>query len=234
MIDMHCHLLHGVDDGPEKIDLSIAMLRTAKEQGVTDIILTPHYRRGMFKFDGDLVKAQMIELAPYAEEIGIKLHLGTEVHVHGDILEYIEKRKVYTLADTEYILTEYGYDTEYSYIFKNTHELLRHGYIPVIAHVERYACLVKNPKRLEELQEIGAWIQCNASAIIGEEGWGTKQFCKKALKHGWVDVVASDSHDKKKRKSYMEDAYDYITEKYGEKLAYRLMIKNPKKIICEA
>ena len=234
MIDIHCHLLHGVDDGPEKIDLSIAMLRTAKEQGVTDIILTPHYRRGMFKFDGDLVKAQMIELAPHAEEIGIKLHLGTEIHVNGDILEYIEKRKVYTLADTEYVLTEYGYDTEYSYIFKTTHELLRHGYIPVIAHVERYACLVKNPKRLEELQEIGAWIQCNVAAIIGEEGWGTKQFCKKALKHGWVDVVASDSHDKKKRKCYMEDAYDYITEKYGEKLAYRLMIKNPKKIICEA
>ena len=234
MIDIHCHLLHGVDDGPEKIELSIAMLQFAKEQGVTDIILTPHYRRGMFKFDGDLVKAQMIELAPYAEEIGIKMHLGTEVHVNGDILEYIESHKVFTLADSEYVLTEYGYDTEYAYIFKNTHELLRHGYIPVIAHVERYACLVKNPKRLEELQEIGAWIQCNAAAIIGEEGWGTKQFCKKALKHGWVDVVASDSHDKKKRKCYMEDAYDYITEKYGEKLAYRLMIKNPKKIICEA
>lgn len=234
MIDIHCHLLHGVDDGPKEMGLSVAMLKNAMEQGISDIILTPHYRRGMFKFDGDVVKTRMIELAPHAEEMGIKLHLGTEVHVNGDILEYLEKHKVFTLADSEYVLTEYGYDTEYSYIFKMSHELLRHGYIPVIAHVERYACLVKSPKRLEELQEIGAWIQCNAAAIIGEEGWGTKQFCKKALKRGWVDVVASDSHDKKKRKCYMEDAYDYISEKYGEKFAVKLMDKNPRKIVCKS
>ncbi len=231
MIDIHCHLLFGVDDGPEKIEQSIAMLKAAKEQGITNIVLTPHYRRGMFKFDGNLVLEHMKALEPYANELGITLHYGTEVHVNGDILEYLQERRVFSLADSEYVLTEYGYHTEYSYIFRMTHELLRHGYIPVIAHVERYGCLVKNPKRLEELQEIGALIQCNAAAILGEEGWGTKQFCKKALKSGWVDVVASDSHDTKKRRCYMEDAYDYLTEKYGEKLAHRLMVKNPKKII---
>ena len=126
-----------------------------------------------------------------------------------------------------------NYDTEYSYIFQMSHTLLRHGYIPVIAHVERYGCLVKTPKRLEELQEIGAFIQMNAGAVIGEEGWSSKNFCKKALKQGWVDVIASDSHGIKKRVCYMEDTYDYIREKYGEKLAHRLMIKNPKKIIGE-
>lgn len=231
MIDIHCHLLFGVDDGPEKIEQSIAMLKIAAEQGITNIILTPHYRRGMFKFDGELVLQNMKELEPYASELGIELHAGTEVHVNGDILEYLDERKVFSLAGTEYVLTEYGYNTEYSYIFKMSHELLRHGYIPVIAHVERYGCLIKNPKRLEELQEIGALIQCNAAAILGEEGWGTKQFCKKALKHGWVDIVASDSHDIKKRACYMEDAYDYVSEKYSEKLAYRLTTKNPKMII---
>lgn len=232
MIDIHCHLLFGVDDGPGKIEESIAMLRIAQEQGVTNIILTPHYRRGMFRFDGNLVLENMKALEPHALELGIKLHLGTEVHVNGDILEYLEEHKVFTLADSEYVLTEYGYDTEYSYIFKMSHELLRHGYIPVIAHVERYACLVNNPKHLEELQEIGVMIQCNAAAIIGEEGWATKQFCKKALKAGWVDFVASDSHDTRKRICYMEKCYNYLAKKYDEKLAYRLMIKNPKKIIA--
>ena len=231
MIDIHCHLLFGVDDGPEKIEEYIAMLKEAHEQGITNIILTPHYRRGMFKFDGNLVLENMKALEPYAGELGISLHPGTEVHVNGDILEYLDEHKVFSLAESEYVLTEYGYSTEYSYIFKMTHELLRHGYIPVIAHVERYGCLVKIPKRLEELQEIGALIQCNAGAILGEEGWSTKQFCKKALKHGWVDFVASDSHDTKKRASHMEDCYEYLSEKYGEKLAYRLTIKNPMKII---
>lgn len=233
MIDIHCHLLFGVDDGPEKIEDSIAMLKVAKEQGITNIVLTPHYRRGMFKFDGNLVLEHKNALEPYADELDIKLHLGTEIHVNGDILEYLEEGKVLSLAASEYVLTEYEYHTDYSYLFKMTQELIRHGYIPVIAHVERYECLVKQPNRLETLQEIGALVQMNAGAIIGEDGFGMKQFCKKALKHGWVDIVASDSHDVKKRACYMEDCYDYVSDKYGEKLAYRLMIKNPKKIIGE-
>ena len=231
MIDIHCHLLYGVDDGPDTIEESIKMLKIAEEQGVTDIILTPHYRRGMFKYDKEQILKNKKELDKYAEEIGICLHLGTEFHVNGNILEYLENGRCLTLADSEYVLTEYEYETEYSYIFKMTQELLRHGYIPVIAHVERYRCLVKEPKHLDELQEIGAWVQMNAGAIIGEDGWGVKNFCKKVLKNGWVDVVGSDSHDIKKRACYLEDCYDYITDKYGEKLAHRLMTKNPMNII---
>lgn len=231
MIDIHCHLLFGVDDGPEKIEQSIAMLEEAQKQGITNIILTPHYRRGMFKFDGNLVLHNKEALELHAKQLGITLHLGTEIHVNGDILEYLEEKKVLTLADSEYVLTEYGYDTEYSYIFKMTQELLRHGYIPVIAHVERYRCLVEKPQHLDELKEIGALIQVNAAAILGQEGWKTKQYCKKILRQEWVDFVASDSHDMKKRICYLEKCYDYLTKKYSEKLAYRLMIKNPKKIL---
>ena len=233
MIDIHCHLLYGVDDGPREIEESIKMLKTASEQGITDIILTPHYRRGMFKFDKEIVLEKKATLEQHAKDAGIQLHLGTEFHVNGDIIEYLEEGRCLTLADSEYVLTEYEYDTDYSYLFQMSHTLLRHGYVPVIAHVERYGCLVRNPKHLEELQEIGALIQVNAGAVIGEEGWNAKSFCKKALKHGWVDIIASDSHGIKKRVCYMEDAYDYVSEKYGEKLAYKLMIKNPKKIIGE-
>ena len=234
MVDIHCHMLYGVDDGPKEIEESIKMLKEAAEQGITDIILTPHYRRGMFKFDKEIILRNKAELDKHAKEVGINLYLGTEFHVNGDIIEYLESGRCLTLADTEYVLSEYEYDTDYSYLFRMTHELLRHGYVPVIAHVERYGCLVRNPKRLEELQEIGALVQMNAGAIIGEEGWGAKSFCKKALKHGWVDIVASDSHGIKKRVCYMEDCYDYLSDKYGERNAHRLMNKNPMKIIGES
>lgn len=233
MIDIHCHLLYGVDDGPGTIEESIAMLEEAESQGVTEIILTPHYRRGMFKYDKEQILKNKKELDKYAQEIGIKLHLGTEYHVNGDILEHLENGRCLPLADSEYVLTEYEYETEYKHLFKMTQELLRHGYTPVIAHVERYRCLVDKPEHLDELKEIGAMIQVNAGAIIGQDGWGIKQYCKKILKSGWVDIVASDSHDLKKRICYMEKCYEYIEKKYGEKLAYRLMIKNPKKIIGE-
>ena len=231
MIDIHCHLLHEVDDGPDNIELSIAMLERAKKQGVTDIILTPHYRRGMFKFDGDRVRAKVLEIRPYADELGINLHVGTEIHVNGDLIQYLEEKRVFTLAGSEYVLTEYEYGTDYSYIFKMTHELLRHGYVPIIAHAERYECLLNEPQRLDELQEIGAMIQCNATAVIGEDGHRVKQFCKKALKNGWIDFVASDSHDKRFRACFLKDAYKYISGKFGESTAYKLMVKNPEKII---
>ena len=233
MIDIHCHLLYGVDDGPAAIDESIAMLERAAEQGITDIILTPHYRRRMFRYDKEQIIENKNVLEPYAEELGINLYLGTEFHVNGDILDYLETGRCLSLAGGEYVLTEYEYDTEYSYLFKMTQELLRYGYIPVIAHVERYNCLVTKPQRLQELQEIGALIQVNAGAIAGHDGWSVKQYCKSILKKGWVDIVASDSHGINKRTCHMAKCYDYIARKYGDKLAHRLMDKNPRKIIGE-
>ena len=231
MIDIHCHLLYGVDDGPKEIEESIEMLKEAARQGLTHIILTPHYRRGMFRFDKELADVHMSQLKPYAQKLGIELYLGTEIHVNGDIIQYLEEEKCLSLANSRYVLTEYEYDTEYSYIFQMTHTLFRHGYVPVIAHVERYGCLNKNPKKLEELQEIGALIQVNASAISGDEGWKVKNFCKNILKRGWVDIVASDSHGIKKRSCCLRRAYEYISEKYGEKQAFRLIVTNPNKIL---
>ena len=233
MVDIHCHLLYGVDDGPPELEESIAMLERSAGQGVTSIILTPHYRRGMFRYDKERILRHKEILEPYAQEIGINLYLGTEFHVNGDILEYLESGRCLPLADSEYVLTEYEYETEYSYLFKMTQELLRYGYIPVIAHVERYRCLVSKPQRLEELQEIGALIQVNAGAITGHDGWSVKQFCKSILKKGWVDIVASDSHGIDRRTCHMEKCYEYITRKYGEKLAHKIMEKNPRKIIGE-
>ena len=233
MIDIHCHMLFGVDDGPEKQEESVEMLKEAAAQGVTDIILTPHYRRGMFKFRKEETLARKAQLDAYAKEAGIRLHAGTEVHVNRDVIEYLEEGKCFTLANSEYVLTEYEYNTEYTYILQMTRELLRHGYIPVIAHVERYGCLVQKPERLEELRKIGALIQINAGAVVGQDGFLTKQYCKKILKNGWVDIVASDSHGIHKRICYMAKCHEYITRKFGEKLANRLMVKNPRKIIGE-
>jgi protein-tyrosine phosphatase len=233
MIDIHCHMLYGVDDGPEQMEESIAMLQEAAAQGITDVILTPHYRRGMFKFDKERTIAHRDALQDRATEVGIRLHLGTEVHINRDVIEYLQEGKCLSLANSEYVLAEYEYTSEYSYILQMTQELLRYGYIPVIAHVERYGCLVKEPERLEELRKIGALTQINAAAVIGKDGFAAKQYCKRILKNGWVDIIASDSHGMHKRTCYMAQCYDYINRKYGEKLANRLMIKNPRKIIGE-
>ena len=233
MIDIHTHLLFGVDDGPKKIEESIEMLKYAKEQGIDTIVLTPHYRRGMFAFNKEQVVANMQKLLPYAQEIGIDLYLGTEFHVNGDIVEYLDNERCFTIAGSSYVLTEYEYETEYSYIHKMTQELMLHGYTPVIAHVERYECLVSDIARVETLKEMGARIQVNADAVLGVDGWRIKQFCKKLFKYGLVDIVASDSHGRNRRSCNMKKCREYIAKKYGESVAVKVTEKRPGRLLGE-
>ena len=231
MIDIHCHLLYGVDDGAKTIDESLAMLKEAKAQGISDIILTPHYRHGMFSYPCDVIEANYEKIVGYANNCGIRLYGGCEYHVNSDIVKAFDSGRCLTLANSRYVLTEYSYASEFSYICRMTQELLRHGYIPVIAHAERYGCMVEDEYRAGELQDMGALIQCNADAVIGLMGRGPKKYCKKLLKNEMVDIVASDSHGLEKRSCKMEKCYEYIHKKFDRSYADRLTIYTPARIL---
>lgn len=230
MIDIHCHLLYGVDDGAKTIEESVAMLKAASAQGVRAIILTPHYRHGMFAYPLDKIEAHFAALEPYASQLGVQLFLGCEYHVNSQITQAFEDGRCHTLADTRYLLTEYSHVSEYSYIHKMTQELLLHGYIPILAHVERYHCMTQDLERAAELQDMGAMLQMNADAILGMEGFGSKRYCKKMLQEGLVDIVASDSHGITERASHLRKCYDVIAKKYDADYAKELMYDNPRKI----
>lgn len=230
MIDIHCHLLYGVDDGAKTIEESVAMLKDAKEQGIQAMILTPHYRHGMFGYPLDKIDAHFAQLKQYADKLGIQIFLGCEYHVNSQIVQSFDTGRCHTLAGTKFVLAEYSHQSEFTFIHKMTEELLLHGYIPVIAHAERYGCMVDNMYCAEELQNMGAMIQMNADAILGLDGWGVKRYCKKMLQAGLVDIVASDSHGIKERVSHMRKCYDYISKKFDEDYARELLFANPKKI----
>lgn len=232
MIDIHCHLLYGVDDGAKSLEESKAMLREAKRQGIKAIILTPHYRRGMFPFDLEQIFQNYIEVRKYAERVGIRLLLGTEYHMNDDCIQYLSSGRCLTLAGSSYVLTEYSYETEYAYIRNMTQKLLSNGYIPVIAHVERYRCLVEDIENVEELRSIGAYIQVNADAILGLDGRKTKKYTKQLLKEELIDMVASDSHGIEHRVCHMAQCREYISKKYGEKTARRVTELEPGKILA--
>ena len=231
MIDIHTHLLFGVDDGPDTIEESIEMLHHAKAQGIDAMILTPHYRHGMFAYPNDKIKENFARLYEPAKKIGIDLYLGTEHHVNSMMLEYIQTGRVRTLANTQYVLAEYKHDTEYEYIVKTVRDLLRGGYIPIIAHVERYMCMHEDIDRIDHLRDLGAMIQVNANAILGMEGFKAKGFTKKLLKYGYVDFVASDSHDLKKRANNLGKCRDYLYKKYDERYVDKLIERNAIEIL---
>lgn len=230
-IDIHNHTLFGVDDGPSNIESAREMLIDARNQGAEAIILTPHYRRGMFSYPLEEIEVNFAKLEKIAESIGIKLFLGCEYHVNDDIISNLQNGRCKTLAGSDYVLSEYSYQTEYSYMVEQTHRLLSCGYFPVIAHVERYKCLQNKPTLCAELSNMGAAIQINADSVLGLAGWKTKQFCKKLLVHGWADIVASDAHDMAERSNHMAICKTNIEKKYGEEYADILFIKNPMRIL---
>lgn len=230
-IDIHNHTLFGVDDGPKHIELAKEMLLDAKKQDALAIILTPHYRRGMFGYPLAEIEENFQKLKDFSESIGIQLFLGCEYHVNSEIITNIQSGRCKTLAGSDYVLTEYSHETEYSYIAEQTNCLISCGYIPVIAHVERYKCIQKKPQLCAELSHMGALIQVNADSILGLEGFKTKRLCKKMLSQEWIDIVASDSHDMTARASHMKQCKINLEKRYGEEYADQLFIQNPMRIL---
>ena len=235
MVDIHNHGLFEVDDGAASLKEAVRMLREAKLQGVRAVVLTPHYRHGMFKYRTEIIREQFAELKEEAEAMGIDVYLGCEYHVNSRILEYFESGRCLTMADGSFVLTEYAYETPYSYILKWTNELLHHGYIPIVAHVERYECIFLYPERVKELIRMGAYIQLNADSVIGKHGMKVKRFCKQMLQENKRAVmVASDAHDLEARKSHMGECYDFILRKHGERTAELVMSENTALVIENA
>lgn len=231
IIDIHNHRLFGVDDGAETLEDSIHMLQDAKRQEIEKIILTPHYRRGMFAYPTGVIEENFIKLKEKAGELGMELFLGCEYHVNSDIVKNLQSGRCKTLAESDYVLTEYSYQTEYSYIAEQTQHLLSCGYFPVIAHVERYQCLQKKPVLCKELADMGALIQINADSVLGLDGFSAKQFCRKLLKKGWADIIASDAHNRSDRACNLKECRVYTEKKYGSDYAALLFYDNPMRIL---
>jgi protein-tyrosine phosphatase len=154
--------------------------------------------------------------------------------VNSEILDNINSGRCHTLADTDYVLTEYSFTTEFSYIKEYTGRLLSCGYIPIIAHAERYGCFAKKPELTSEIAAMGAMIQVNADSILGIDGNALKKTCKKLLKKRLAHIVASDAHGTKERMSHMHECCQYVSKKYGEDYARELFFENAMRIIQEA
>lgn len=226
MIDIHCHLLYGVDDGAAALDMSERMLSDAAGQGITDMILTPHYRRGMFSWNRKKIAQNFMSLREAAAYFGIGIFLGCEYHADADMVQNLRQGNVPTLAGSDHVLTEFGYESDYVRMRNTLDDLLSNGYVPVIAHAERYHVIQKDVGILAQLREMGCLIQMNAGGILGVEGHVESRTCKTALKEDVIDIVASDSHDMSDRRSRMRQCRDLVAKKYGEQRARRLFEEN--------
>lgn len=235
IFDIHNHILWGVDDGSDSLAMSLRMLEQAQEAGTTDIILTPHNkpnRRNIYKSE---MLEQIEELKKHManKNIHINIYPGNEIYYRMDVAERLSIGKASTMAGSRYVLLEYNPMDEWDYIRHGAEDMLSEGYIPIIAHVERYNQVMTKLERAQELKDKGCYLQINASSLTGELGWGTKSLCKQLLKQNLVSFVASDAHDDKKRVPDLDKAVKYIVKKYGEETAEKIFSTNPQKILAD-
>lgn len=230
--DMHCHILPGVDDGAEDEAEALELLRMEYRQGVRQIIVTPHYRLDYFETSRAKVRRRFQKMRELAtkELPEMELFLGCEFHRQEGMFTCLEQDQTYKMAGSSYVLVEFsGLDTM-NVIKGYAGKLLAHGYRPVIAHAERYPALRKM-ENIEFLIEAGAYIQINAGAILGREGWNAKSFCRMLLKEECVHFIGSDAHDMRRRVPCIGKCAGYLQRKIGQAQTKRLLSENPQKLL---
>jgi protein-tyrosine phosphatase len=232
-IDIHSHLLPGLDDGSNSMEQTINMLKIAYEEGIRAIIATPHckdertlHSMSVLQESLEAVKEEIQNLLP-----DLSLYLGSEIYYSHESIKYLQENKIPTLADTKYILVEFSPIADYRYMKNALQELLLEGYSPVIAHIERYEVLAKKLDLVEELIEMGAYVQVNAMSIIGESGRLYQSITKKLLKNNLVHMVATDAHSDKARAPKLIKCYSHLVKKYGEEYAKELIRGNQLKLL---
>ncbi len=234
-VDIHTHMLPGVDDGAPDLEHAMELLRMAWEDGTGAVILTPHYRGRYRKntpeqlrqaFDGlqQSVKKELPEM---------ELFLGSEAGIERELTEKLLNRQVLSLNGGNYVLLEFHSDCTSKHVVEGILELLNCGYIPVIAHAERYDAFCNNKHLADEVIRLGALIQINAGSITGSAGFATKCCCARLLKKRNVHFIASDAHDTHERTPLLSQCYRRICKKYGEEYGAALFWENARAMLAE-
>lgn len=197
MKDLHSHLLFGIDDGSKSIEESIYLLKKMQEQNITDLICTPHYIENSKYISNNESKNQIINKLKEEikkENISINVYLGNELFITPNAVELIEKKEVTTLNNSRYILFEFPMNN----IYLNTKEIIMKminaGYIPILAHPERYPIFQKHPEKVEEYLQMGVFLQGNMTSLFGKYDWNAKKTLEKYIKRGWISFLGSDTH----------------------------------------
>ena len=197
MIDLHCHILPGIDDGSKNLAESLKILRHAAEAGVTTAILTPHYVRDSKYNCNNARKNQLLEILKIAvqdAEIPIDLHLGNEVYLDQNLLDLLSSGEIATLANSRYLLIELPVLTEDQTARDTLFKLITSGFTPIIAHPERYAYVQKDPHYLDAFIELGCLFQGDYQSLLGKYGRAAKKSLAQLIKAGTITFLASDTH----------------------------------------
>ncbi len=233
-IDIHCHLLPGVDDGSKDMEETLEMLRIAAENGISEMIFTPHYKQGQVGTPQKVIVSLLdqVRKEAKAEGIDIKLYPGTEIYYNSSSLEEkLESGWLSTMNGTDFVLVEFSPFETFPYIKNAMDDVFSLGYHPILAHVERYQCMLGSVENVRILHKMGVHIQVNASSVAGDYGFRVKHFLKKLLKEQLVEYIGTDAHNTSGRSPQMEKCAERVRKICDSDYADKILFDNARRYL---
>lgn len=235
MIDLHCHILPGLDDGAQSLDEAVEMARIAEKDGIEKIVATPHlFRDNYVHEDLRIIEKKCKELNKTLKmnKINVEILSGAEVHISHNLIDEIRKNRDYlVLNKSSYMFVEFPSKHVFSGIQKLFFELMQEGIIPIIAHPERNSVFVRHPSLLYELVQMVIPVQANRGSFLGIYGKETEKAVLRFLELNLIHFIASDGHNTRSLVPRISEAVMRVEEEVGAERARALVVDNPKAVL---
>ena len=236
LYDVHTHILPGVDDGSRDMEETKRMLQMERDQGVMHVIATPHFAVGDRQAPPEKLRSILEQVREVAKQIDpeMTVDLGNELLNGSGMIQALQQGEALTLADTRYILVEFLPKDRYSTIYHALRDYIMEGYIPLVAHVERYEALMSDRNRMEELISLGAYFQMNAESLMGRRFSRRATACRRLVENGLIHMLGSDCHRSDRRVPLMQDALDHLSRDFRQSGKFQKLVQdNPQTLLAD-
>lgn len=233
MIDIHSHILPGMDDGAKNLEESLEMAKAAIQEGITKIVASPHHLTSRFHNPKKKIisKVEYLNKELQKEEIPLEVLVGQEVRIFGDWFSEYENNQIVTINEESYVLIEFPVNHVPRYAEQLFYEIQMAGIIPIIVHPERNSQIVEQPEKLYQLIEKGAISQVTAASVAGYFGKKIQRFSLQLIEANLTHVIASDAHNTTNRSFKMVEAFEVIDREFGSEVVY--MFKENAELIIK-